>query len=454
MKKTTIYIVMALLCLNFKAQAQFNEAVDVTLKGIQIGQKVPDITITGLHNYRDASGKPSTTAKLSDFKGKQLILDFWATWCSPCVAMIPKMDSLQKVFGDKIQFLSVTYQTEKEVLPFLEKFEKQQGNHYDLPVVTSSKQLHQLFPHTTLPHYVWIDAGGVVVAMTGYEEVISANIDKVIDGKSFSNNNKTDVLVSYNSAKPLFINGNGGNGEMLISHSLLAKYVDGLGSGHTVRSAIKKTRQITATNYPVLNLIQLAYGNGKYNWLNNRTEIAISKPENITSKLTGQKLEEWLKDKNAFTYELILPASSERDMYQQMKRDLSYLFSPYDISIENRAKTCLALVEINDKKLFKSDGRAYSYQSSQDHLEIENSFFSVFIYSLETNYLKGMKIPIINDTHFNGKVMLSITGNLQTIDGLNKGLETYGLKLEEKEMSIPVLVIKDRAQKEQGYIAN
>jgi len=76
MKKITKYIVLALLCLNFRLQAQENKAVDVTLKGIKIGRKVPDFIITNLHNYKNASGKPATTAKLSDFKGKLLILDF------------------------------------------------------------------------------------------------------------------------------------------------------------------------------------------------------------------------------------------------------------------------------------------------------------------------------------------------------------------------------------------
>ena len=93
MKKTTILIALSLLCLNFWANAQ---AVDVTIQGLQIGQVVPNVTLTNLQNYKDASGKAATTAKLSDFKGKLLILDFWATWCAPCVAAIPKLENLQK----------------------------------------------------------------------------------------------------------------------------------------------------------------------------------------------------------------------------------------------------------------------------------------------------------------------------------------------------------------------
>src|SRR5215217_1873478 len=111
-KKTTVLSVLALLCLNFYASAQ-SKAVDVINKGLQIGTQMPDLTLNNLHNYKNAKGERVATAKISDFKGKKLILDFWATWCAPCVTMIPRMDSLQAQFADKLQILSVTYESEK-----------------------------------------------------------------------------------------------------------------------------------------------------------------------------------------------------------------------------------------------------------------------------------------------------------------------------------------------------
>ena len=443
MKKTTIYIVIALLCLNFWARAQDNKAVDVTLKGIQIGQKVPDITITNLHNYKDANGKPSTTAKLSDFKGKLLILDFWATWCSPCVAMIPKMDSLKKEFGDKIQFLSVTYQTEKEVLPFLEKFEKQQGKHYNLPVVTSSKQLHQLFPHTTLPHYIWVDGSGLVKAVTGYEEVNTENISKVF-ANAVELERKKDMNVVYNKEIPLLINGNGGNGSNLIYHSILTGYIDGLGSMQRIRSAEKSTKIIRAINYPLLNLMQLAYGNGQYNWKKNRTDVEVSSPEKISSGLKGRAVEEWLKAGNGYSYELILPNNSKKNLWEEMKSDLAELFDVYEINIEKRKKTCLAIVKTTDENLFNKHHTDYLYKATADELLIENTFFSVLTWNLENVYLKGYPNPIINDTGYDGKIGINLQGDLKSLAGLDISLAKYGLKLVEKELFIPVLVIKDK----------
>jgi thiol-disulfide isomerase/thioredoxin len=87
MKKITIYIVLAMLCLNFAVMAQ-NSKPPTNLK---IGDKVPEITISNILNYKDSTGKPSTSAKISEFKGKLLILDFWATWCTPCIKYLPEL---------------------------------------------------------------------------------------------------------------------------------------------------------------------------------------------------------------------------------------------------------------------------------------------------------------------------------------------------------------------------
>ncbi|MDT3405340.1 TlpA disulfide reductase family protein [Mucilaginibacter terrae] len=75
---------------------QFFEAEKV----IAPGHKAPDFTLT------DINGKP---VKLSDYKGKYILLDFWASWCAPCRHEHPLMIELYKKFGaDKLTFLSVS----------------------------------------------------------------------------------------------------------------------------------------------------------------------------------------------------------------------------------------------------------------------------------------------------------------------------------------------------------
>ena len=49
-------------------------------------------------SLQDLNGK---TVKLSDFKGKTVLLDFWATWCPPCRASIPGIEKLHKAYREK-----------------------------------------------------------------------------------------------------------------------------------------------------------------------------------------------------------------------------------------------------------------------------------------------------------------------------------------------------------------
>ena len=177
---------MATLCLFFSAPSQA-QSLTTTFKPVKIGGRIPDVTLKNVYNYE------TTKTNLSDFKAKLIILDFWATSCTSCLANFPKTEELQKQYGGEVQFIKVTYQPRAEILPFLEKLHKTDPS--AIPVVTDDLALHQLFPHINLPHYVWLDPTGKVVATTTAEELTAENIDQFL-----SNDNIGDMRMKVDMA--------------------------------------------------------------------------------------------------------------------------------------------------------------------------------------------------------------------------------------------------------------
>jgi len=436
MKKTIQIIVLAMLCLKISSRAQTNQPRDITMAGLHIGQKVPDLQLTGISGYKNA------TAKLTEFKGKLLILDFWATWCSPCVAMIPKLDSLQRRFGDRLQILSVTYQSEKEATDFLNKMEKVKGLHYQLPLVSGDTALHKLFPHIYLPHYVWIDKTGTVLAITGREELSEHNINTYLQTGSLNLNKKIDTRIPYNRKMPLLISGNGGVQGNILQHSLLTAYTEGLGSTIQPHSEKEKLTRMTFLNLPLTRIARHVYGEGKI-WIGqNRLIIETTAPNDLTTSLTGSPLTAWYRD-HCYCYEILQPANSPVNLWDAMKADLSRYFPQYKIRLEKRKTKCLVLIRTSKTDKLKSKGGKEAATFDSYGAKLQNTSLWQLFARLNVMYLQDSPWPLVNEAAYESPVDMDIQAKLNNVDSLNQALRAYDLELISAERNTDMLIISD-----------
>ena len=114
-----------------------------------------------------ADGK---TLKLSDYKGKAVIVDFWATWCPPCRKGIPDLIALKKKYGSKgfeVIGISVDQDTKSDVVPFI----KNQGINYPV-VYADNNVVTQYGGIEAIPTSFVIDKQGKIVA--SYQGLMSS----------------------------------------------------------------------------------------------------------------------------------------------------------------------------------------------------------------------------------------------------------------------------------------
>ena len=113
----------------------------------------------------DVDGNP---VKLSDFRGKPVVLNFWASWCPPCKAEMPDFQKEFEAQGSNVQFLMVNLTDgQQETVASAHAYVAQQG--YTFPVYyDTATQAARAYGIRSIPTTFFIDAEGYVVGqLTG-----------------------------------------------------------------------------------------------------------------------------------------------------------------------------------------------------------------------------------------------------------------------------------------------
>lgn len=116
-----------------------------------------------------------TILNFQEAKGKVVLINFWATWCPPCIAEMPSLQELYNDYKDKVEFLFVSDEPFKKINPFLEK------NSYDFKVYNEASR-SDFFNVRGIPRTFLIDKQGkVVIDKTGAANWNSNTVRQTID---------------------------------------------------------------------------------------------------------------------------------------------------------------------------------------------------------------------------------------------------------------------------------
>jgi thiol-disulfide isomerase/thioredoxin len=109
---------------------------------------------------------------LNDLKGKPTLVNLWFTSCAPCIEEMPVLNELKSVYGEKFNFLSITFDSESKVKKFLEKHK------FEFTHIVNSKKLTEKLGFEGYPVNLFLDKNGVV-------KIIKGNVNyEIVNGKA------------------------------------------------------------------------------------------------------------------------------------------------------------------------------------------------------------------------------------------------------------------------------
>lgn len=129
-------------------------------------------------SVRDLSGK---TVSLEEYRGKVVLLDFWATWCSPCVASMPKLQKLHAKYAAKgfaVVGVAIDEGGAKTVAPVVAK------RKVTYPVLLATEPTWKAYDVKTLPALFLVDRQGRIVKRFGGatpHRVIEKEVRRVVE---------------------------------------------------------------------------------------------------------------------------------------------------------------------------------------------------------------------------------------------------------------------------------
>ena len=152
------------------ASGDVREQANAQLRRLAFINKPLDLEFT------DLSGKD---IKMQDYRGKVIVLDFWATWCGPCVAAMPEMKGIYAKYHAKgLDIIGISLDKEKEKLDeFVSKQELAWPQHFD--GFGWESKMAQKFEIAAIPAVWIVDKKGVVRDINGRQS-LAAKIERFL----------------------------------------------------------------------------------------------------------------------------------------------------------------------------------------------------------------------------------------------------------------------------------
>ncbi|MFA6084791.1 TlpA family protein disulfide reductase [Mucilaginibacter sp.] len=395
---------------------------------LHVGDRMPD------EIYTTSYGKQQKI-KISDFKGKLVILDLWAVWCSSCIEHMPDVEELQNIFKDQIKVLMVTKSLTNQVHKLALRSENVRNNH--LPFINGEQKLAKMFNYTYVPTHIWIDKDGIIKYITSGENFTKENITNFLADKPLGFKEKPTIKIGA-SDKPLLVQMYPYFGDDFYIYSYLAPRDD---SKYTMGGFSSSGLELTGNHkseagnaYTFKDLYKIAFG---FSVLNNplsdsRILIDVKDP-NDYSNISKQ-----------YVYEIIVNKKIAENRVRKYIQNQLDLFFNVSSTRQKQIVPCLVI-----KKLHNGIVK-YSTKTDTNHFEITKR--TVLKVTLQwgkfIKYIDNMYVyppyQVFDETGIDARKLIDLEMSLDfnELDKVRKSLAPFGLTINKEMRELDCIVIK------------
>lgn len=371
----------------------------------ELGKPAPN------YKFDDILNSELTEISLNDLKGKPVILEFWATWCGPCIPAMKKLDSLQNKFGKDIEIITISSENKERLEKFIE------SSNTSLRIVSDTTHINN-FKYKVIPHSIIIDKDGVVRAITSPENINENVIKNLLSNNEIDLSLKDDFYIDPNlKVKTL----------KTIANSDYRIELKGFdqekrGGSKILKDPEGNTNGIEMWNSTIPRLYQ--------------TLFDVASPSRMIFK-------DSLSDDD-FPYErehqynmLIEVSNNYQDKWKEI--GIEFLNEHFDVNAKMGIDTLDCYVLKNtDNTIKQSNAQESEYMFMGTILKTKKIGMSQLAEYLE-NFTS---VPVLDKTNLNKEYDIELEWQAEEPATLHTELKKYGLKLERAEKPLPVEIIE------------
>ncbi|MFN8357354.1 MAG: TlpA disulfide reductase family protein [Spirosomataceae bacterium] len=414
--------ILLLSCWVLSAWSALAQAYKEQVDAPTLGKTCPNVVLPVM-----VAGGIKPTA-LADYRGKVVVLEFWATSCRPCIPAMNHFEILEAAFPNQLKVFEITVEERNRVERFLQK----QGAVATI-VLDSTQRIREQFYHHFLPHTVVIDPKGVIRAFTYPSEITPEVIQKLLQGKEVKLRLKQELDPNAQATVSSGLNRDLNEVESILFAE--EQYV----RVENPKRAAQKEGKVNFSDYQEGKEAEIYREDEHYlSFVNcpltlmyeslyeiSSSRVLLDVPENHVEHYTFDKA-------NAFCLELSLADTCRRSLLEVGKQELEKRF-PLRSRLENRSRPVWVLQKIGKAPIKHPNNKLYG------------TFKDLLAYLENFPDLNGM--PLINETGladtepFEWEIVKNQTGTL------DQRLAALGLKRVEKIKEVQCLILFEAEEK-------